>query len=202
MIFDRRLLNPVQYGFQALKIATVLAPASNAAMSSTKMRLSFRPRLGTSPLTMRCAKPSTIAVLPTPGSPISTGLFLLRRCKIWIVRRISSSRPITGSSLPPRARSVKSSVFFQCFTGVFCVWVVHVFPLSNAFNGGQQGLSFTMPFNTFFRLCLLFSSSKASNNISGRDIAVAVFLRVLLCAHEGLCQVRGQHRHARGSHRR
>ena len=55
---------------------------------------------GTSPLTMRCARPSTIAVLPTPGSPISTGLFLVRRCRIWIVRRISSSRPITGSSLP------------------------------------------------------------------------------------------------------
>ena len=33
--------------------------------------------LGTSPLTMRCASPSTMAVLPTPGSPISTGLFLV-----------------------------------------------------------------------------------------------------------------------------
>ena len=29
--------------------------------------------------TMRCASPSTTAVLPTPGSPISTGLFLVRR---------------------------------------------------------------------------------------------------------------------------
>jgi len=27
-------------------------------------------------------KPSTIAVLPTPGSPISTGLFLVRRQRI------------------------------------------------------------------------------------------------------------------------
>jgi len=34
---------------------------------------------GTSPATMRCASPSTMAVLPTPGSPISTGLFLVRR---------------------------------------------------------------------------------------------------------------------------
>ncbi len=67
---------------------------------------------GTSPLTMRCARPSTIAVLPTPGSPISTGLFLVRRCSTWIARRISSSRPITGSSLPSRARSVRSSVYF------------------------------------------------------------------------------------------
>ena len=44
-----------------------------------------------------------MAVLPTPGSPISTGLFLVLRERIWIVRRISSSRPMTGSSLPLRA---------------------------------------------------------------------------------------------------
>ena len=31
------------------------------------------------PLTMRWARPSTMAVLPTPGSPISTGLFFVRR---------------------------------------------------------------------------------------------------------------------------
>ena len=68
---------------------------------------------GTSPLTIRCASPSTIAVLPTPGSPISTGLFLVRRCKTWIVRRISSSRPITGSSLPCPASAVKSRVYFS-----------------------------------------------------------------------------------------
>ena len=37
---------------------------------------------------------------PRPGSPISTGLFFVRRESTWIVRRISSSRPITGSSLP------------------------------------------------------------------------------------------------------
>jgi hypothetical protein len=53
-----------------------------------------------------------MAVLPTPGSPISTGLFLLRRCSTWIARRISSSRPMTGSSLPARARSVRSIVYF------------------------------------------------------------------------------------------
>ena len=53
-----------------------------------------------------------MAVLPTPGSPISTGLFLVRRCSTWMARRISSSRPITGSSLPRRARSVRSSVYF------------------------------------------------------------------------------------------
>ena len=71
-------------------------------MSSAQTRLPFRPS-GTSPATMRCASPSTIAVLPTPGSPISTGLFFVRRESTWITRRISSSRPITGSSFPSSA---------------------------------------------------------------------------------------------------
>ena len=57
---------------------------------------------------MASARPSTIAVLPTPGSPISTGLFLVRRVRIWVTRRISSERPITGSSLPSRAHFVRS----------------------------------------------------------------------------------------------
>ncbi len=50
---------------------------------------------GTSLLTMRCARPSTTAVLPTPGSPMRHGLFFVRRDRIWMDRRISSSRPIT-----------------------------------------------------------------------------------------------------------
>ena len=78
-----------------------LAPAISAPMSSETTRLSFRPS-GTSPRTMRWARPSTMAVLPTPGSPISTGLFLVRRDSTWMTRRISSSRPMTGSSLPWR----------------------------------------------------------------------------------------------------
>ena len=74
------------------------APAISAPKSRDNRRLFFSPS-GTSPLIIRWANPSTIAVLPTPGSPINTGLFLVRRCNTWIVRRISSSRPITGSSL-------------------------------------------------------------------------------------------------------
>ena len=62
---------------------------------------------GTSPLTIACAKPSTTAVLPTPASPTSTGLFLVRRAKISAVSWISLLRPITGSSLPSRACCVK-----------------------------------------------------------------------------------------------
>ena len=79
------------------------------------MRLFFSPS-GTSPRTMRSASPSTIAVLPTPGSPISTGLFLVRRDSTWITRRISSSRPITGSSLPcARQLGQVAAVAFQRF---------------------------------------------------------------------------------------
>ena len=54
-----------------------------------------------------------MAVLPTPGSPINIGLFLVRLCSTCIVRLISSSLPITGSSLPCSARSVRSMVYFS-----------------------------------------------------------------------------------------
>ena len=41
-----------------------------------------------------------MAVLPTPGAPTSTALFLLRRQRMQTRRSISTSRPITGSVLP------------------------------------------------------------------------------------------------------
>ncbi len=68
-------------------------------MSSEKIVL-LTSTSGTSPSTMRLARPSAIAVLPTPGSPTYSGLFLVRRHRIWIVRSISVSRPISGSILP------------------------------------------------------------------------------------------------------
>ena len=89
-----------------------LAPASMLPMSSATRRLPFRPS-GTSPAAIRPARPSTMAVLPTPGSPISTGLFLVRRDSTWMTRRISSSRPMTGSILPSRARWVRSCPYFS-----------------------------------------------------------------------------------------
>ena len=84
-----------------------LAPATRDARSRAYRVLFFRDS-GTSPATIRRASPSTMAVLPTPGSPISTGLFFFRRERISMVRRISSSRPITGSSFPSRAFWVRS----------------------------------------------------------------------------------------------
>src|SRR4051812_27670954 len=82
-------------------------PASSAPMSSAITRRS-RSDSGTSPSTIRWARPSTMAVLPTPGSPIRTGLFFVRRERTWMTRRISSSRPITGSRRPAAAASVRS----------------------------------------------------------------------------------------------
>src|SRR5690348_1182179 len=117
-----------------------LAPASSAAMSSDSTRLFFRVS-GTSPATMRCARPSTIAVLPTPGSPISTGLFLVRRCSTWIARRISSSRPITGSSLPWRARSVRSIVYFLRASRWPSECAVHAGTAAHGFNSRFERLA-------------------------------------------------------------
>ena len=94
------------------------APASIWPTSSATMRTSFICS-GQSPFTMRCASPSTTAVLPTPGSPISTGLFLVRRLSTCMQRRISSSRPMTGSSLPPSAFSVRSMPYFFRASMVF-----------------------------------------------------------------------------------
>ncbi len=82
-------------------------PATMSEMSSARIRLSSSGG-GTRPATIRWASPSTIAVLPTPGSPMRTGLFLVRRQRIWIMRSISASRPTSGSSASMLAASVRS----------------------------------------------------------------------------------------------
>ena len=87
------------------------APAISAVRSRAKMVRSFSPS-GTSPRTMRWASPSTMAVLPTPGSPMSTGLFFVLRERMRMTSRISVSRPITGSSFPLRAISTRSVPYF------------------------------------------------------------------------------------------
>src|ERR671916_2317697 len=55
--------------------------------------------------------PSTMAVLPTPGSPIRTGLFLVLLERISMVVSTSSARPITGSSFPSLAMWVRSRLY-------------------------------------------------------------------------------------------
>ena len=98
----------LEHGLQPLlELAAILRAGDERAHVERDDLLVLEPS-GTSPRTMRWASPSTTAVLPTPGSPMSTGLFLVRRERTWITRRISSSRPMTGSSLPLRASSVRS----------------------------------------------------------------------------------------------
>jgi len=69
--------------------------------------------LGTVPSQIRHAMASTIAVLPTPGSPIKHGLFFVLLLNIWIILPISFSRPTTGSSLFAFASAVKSLPYFS-----------------------------------------------------------------------------------------
>ncbi len=85
----------------------MLAPASSAPTSRLISRTSASLG-GTSPCAIASASPSTTAVLPTPASPVSSGLFCRRRSSTSIIVRISSSRPITGSISPSRARAVRS----------------------------------------------------------------------------------------------
>ena len=83
-------------------VPATIRPKSN---ETTRLRDNFS---GTSWPIICCANPSTIAVLPTPGSPVRTGLFLVRRDNIWIIRLISFSLPTTGSSFLSFASHVKS----------------------------------------------------------------------------------------------
>ena len=82
-------------------------PATTLDMSRLTMRLPNSTRATFRSL-MRVAKPSTMALLPTPGSPISTGLFFFLLDRICARRSISVSRPTTGSSLPSLAARVRS----------------------------------------------------------------------------------------------
>ncbi len=88
-----------------------LAPAISEPMSRENNVLSLR-LSGTSPLMMRWARPSAMAVLPTPGSPMRQGLFLVFRLRMRTTFLISSSRPMTGSSFWFRAISVRSEPYF------------------------------------------------------------------------------------------
>ena len=84
-----------------------LVPATIPGRSSCTRR-TLCSMSGTSLLTMAWARPSTMAVLPTPASPTRTGLFFVRRRRIWAIRCSSFSRPTRGSVRPTRASWVRS----------------------------------------------------------------------------------------------
>ena len=107
-----------------------LVPATTPDMSSMMTRLSKSTR-DTFFCVMRKASPSTMALLPTPGSPMSTGLFFFLRLRICATRSISCSRPTTGSRRPSAAARVMS-VPNLSNTGVSLVvrpWAVCVPPV-------------------------------------------------------------------------
>ena len=87
----------------------MLAPACSSPTSRVRSCTSLSCG-GMSPRTMRWAKPSTTAVLPTPASPTRMGLFCRRRIRMSTTWRISPSRPMMGSIFPARACSVRSVV--------------------------------------------------------------------------------------------
>ncbi len=82
-------------------------PPSRAPTLSSTIRLPAR-TAGSLPSAARMAIASTTAVLPTPASPTSTGLFLLLRASAWSTARISRRRPMIGPISPLRARAVRS----------------------------------------------------------------------------------------------
>ena len=92
-------------------------PATSAAKSSVTTRLLCSMR-ETVFCTILNASPSAIAVLPTPGSPIRTGLFFFLLLSTCATRSISFSRPTIGSSLFSIASFVKSLPKLSS-TGVF-----------------------------------------------------------------------------------
>ncbi len=124
-------------------------PAINPPISNTAITLFLR-LSGISPLIILCASPSAIAVLPTPGSPINTGLFLVLLDNTCITRLISSSLPITGSSFPFLAASVKLIVYFS-----------RVFILSSGF----WSTILLLPLISLIALLIFFSSILLLANI-------------------------------------
>ena len=94
-----------------------LVPATILAISSATTRLLCNTE-ETLPDVINCANPSTIALLPTPGSPINIGLFFFLRHNISCKRIISFSLPTTGSIFPSLATLVKS-IAKASITGVF-----------------------------------------------------------------------------------
>ena len=155
------------------------APATSAPMSRAITRRS-RSDSGTSPETMRWASPSAMAVLPTPGSPMSTGLFFVRRERTWITRRISSSRPITGSSLPA-SRGLRE-VAAELLEGLVLVLRALVGHAMRAAHGGH-GLGELLPGGSHVHARV---GGEGEQEVLGGDVLVAERARLLLGAPEDL----------------
>ncbi len=94
-----------------------LVPATSDARSRLMIRL-LNKALETFLATIFNARPSAMADLPTPGSPIKMGLFFFLRLNICAIRSSSRSRPTIGSSRSSSAILVRSRPKLSS-TGVF-----------------------------------------------------------------------------------
>ena len=103
-----------------------LLPANNEPTSRLHSSLPLR-NAGTRPACISCARPSTMAVLPTPGSPTISTLALNLRANTVIISSSSAVRPIMGSSRSSRARSVR---LIQCSASIsVACWLVSLISL-------------------------------------------------------------------------
>ena len=94
---------PIEHLLDALlEVAAVAGAGDERRRGRARTRASRAAAPARRPVEMRSASPSASAVLPTPGSPTSSGLFLRRRHSTWTMRSISASRPISGSISPLR----------------------------------------------------------------------------------------------------
>jgi len=86
--------------FSGLKLATVFRASPPGPQIQRHQALGFQ-HVRNVTGTILCASPSTMAVLPTPGSPIIQDCSFVRRARICITRE-SLVPPMTGSSLSGR----------------------------------------------------------------------------------------------------
>ena len=109
---NNKIFPASRVSFSALLILSSNSPLYlvPATMPDRSSVITLRPisPSGTSSPTIFNARPSAMAVLPTPGSPMRHGLFFVLLESISTTCSTSSSRPITGSILPSFARTFKS----------------------------------------------------------------------------------------------
>jgi hypothetical protein len=79
----------LEHLLEALLEVAAVAAAGDEGAEVERVELLVAQRVGDVVAAIFWARPSTMAVLPTPGSPMSTGLFLVRRLRICITRSVS-----------------------------------------------------------------------------------------------------------------
>mgnify|MGYP003306504421 CR=1 FL=1 len=93
------------------------------------------------------AMPSDIAVFPTPGSPTNIGLFLVLLLRIWRTLLISSSLPMTGSSFPCAALSLRLTANLLRFSNLFSAIYSVRFKVHANFGDGRMHNKPSIPKN-------------------------------------------------------